>query len=146
MDKNVQLISSGLFIVILIVIYGQFRCAFPEFKDPLSIHGMVYVDGWLLSHFIVFALAGYFYPKQFYLAVILGILWEITEHLLGINTPRFLKCETQDKSKAKFQYIHKNKDPSLAEKNDAWWYGRYEDVVVDIIGFMTGYFIKTYSF
>ena len=134
MDKNIQLIAAGLFVVLLIVIYGQFRCAFPKFIDPLSIHGMVYVDGWLLSHFIVFTLAGYFYSNQFYLAVILGILWEIVEYLLGVNTPRFLKCKM------------KGKNQTLAEKNDAWWYGRYEDVVVDILGFMTGYFIKTYSF
>jgi hypothetical protein len=33
MDKNLQLIAGGLFIVILIVIYGQFRCAYPKFKD-----------------------------------------------------------------------------------------------------------------
>ena len=91
MDKNLQLIAIGLFVVILIIVYGQFRCAYPKFNDPLSIHGMVYVDGWLLTHFIVFALAGYFYSKQFYLAVILGILWEIVEYLLGVNTPRFLK-------------------------------------------------------
>tara|TARA_B100000035_G_scaffold297511_1_gene290347 strand:+ start:126 stop:566 length:441 start_codon:yes stop_codon:yes gene_type:complete len=146
MDKNLQLIAAGLFVVLLIIIYGQFRCAFPKFNDPLSIHGMIYVDGWLLSHFIVFTLAGYFYSNKFYLAVILGILWEIVEYLLGVNTPRFLKCKNQDKSKPKFQYLHKNKDKTLAEKNDAWWYGRYEDIVVDTLGFITGYFIKTYNF
>jgi len=146
MDKNLQLIAGGLFVVILIIIYGQFRCAFPGFSDPLSIHGMVYVDGWLLSHFILFALAGYFFPKHFYVAVIIGILWELVEYSFGIHTPGFLKCTHQDKSKAKFQYLHKNKDKTLAEKNDAWWYGRYEDVIVDILGFITGYFIKTYNF
>ena len=145
MDKNLQLIAGGLFVVILIIIYGQFRCAFPGFSDPLSIHGMVYVDGWLLSHFILFALAGYFFPKHFYVAVIIGILWELVEYSFGIHTPKLLKCEDQPK-KAKFQYLNRNKDKTLAEKNDAWWYGRYEDVVVDILGFMTGYFIKTYSF
>tara|TARA_B100000524_G_scaffold339670_1_gene232131 strand:- start:168 stop:608 length:441 start_codon:yes stop_codon:yes gene_type:complete len=146
MKKAYTLLLFAFLLVFLIIVYGQFRCYFPKFNDPLSLHTNVYVDGWLLSHFIAFALAGYFFPKYFYLAICLGILWEVVEFSLGRHTPTFLKCNVQNKTKPKFNALFKKADQTLAEQNDAWWYGRYEDIVVDFFGFVTGYFVRYYSF
>lgn len=146
MEEYLQLCLFLFLIASSVIIYSQIRCAYPDFKDPLGIHSELYIDGWLLSHFITFGIVGYVFPTHFYLAMILGVLWEIFEYLLGKNTPTFLKCKIQNKNKPKYQYLFKTNDSNIQTKNDAWWYARHEDIIVDFLGFVTGYFIKTYSF
>ena len=150
MNTRIYILST-IIIVSTIFIYGKMRCANKNFVDPLSHSKYVFVDGWLLSHYIVFALAGYYYPQSFCMSMILGILWEVIEVLLGVYKPSFLNgisnCDVSDKSNS---IDNKNiidiSGDSNVEKEGYWWYGRYEDIVVDFLGFVTGYFVLNYKF
>ncbi len=91
--------------------------------DPMLI--TVYnteINGWLISHFIVFCLAGYFYPDTFKLAMVIGIVWECFEFALGY----FLKNSVLAKP-----FIYN------------WWYGQYRDIIANALGFLFGKYIST---
>ena len=142
--NNLTIFLYGVIIVLLIVLYGKIRCFYPQF-DFLAVNKNVYVDGWLMSHFILFALCGYFFPNTFYFAMLLGILWELIEHfkLFSFAT----KCINRKESILSLNnYVKLFQEHSSDDINNNWWYGKYEDVIVDFIGFVTGYFILKYKF
>jgi hypothetical protein len=87
--------------------------------DPLlyDING-TFINGWLISHYVVFFLAGYFYPTTFKLAMIIGIIWEISEYTIS--------------------YFSKIMNDSLG----IWWYGQYKDVIVNLLGFISGRYLN----
>ena len=143
--KNLTIFLYGIFVILLILIYGKIRCFHPHL-DFLAVHKNVYVDGWLLSHFVLFAICGYFFPNNFYFAMLLGILWEIVEHLQLLTFASSCKNNEGNKSSLiKYQFIFEDKSQNN-DINKNWWYGRYEDIIVDFLGFVTGYFILNYKF
>lgn len=128
-----------------VFVYGKIRCLLKnnkKFQDPLSKNINIYADGWLMSHFVFFAFIGYYYPDKLYISMTLGFLWEILEILIGTIQPKFLqniaKCTKIDLQKQDAVQVNNN------EMN--WFYGRYEDILIDFLGFVTGYFIKNYNF
>ena len=146
MQKN-ELVYFSIFAAIglSVFVYGKIRCLLKDnekFQDPLSKNINIYADGWLMSHFVFFAFIGYYYPDKLYVSMTLGFLWEIVEILIGTIQPKFLqniaKCSKID--------LQKKYAVQLNDKEMNWFYGRYEDIVIDFLGFVTGYFIKNYNF
>ena len=127
-------------IIMLIFAYGKYRCINPKYKDILAMELVKGIDGWIISHFIAFAIIGTIYPDTLILSTILGILWEIFEIILGKSKPSILKGITD---------CHRGKNGNSKLSNDQkdgyWWYGKGEDVVADIFGFLFGkYFIRLF--
>lgn len=125
-------------IIISIFVYGKYRCVNPDYKDILELEPIKGLDGWIISHFIAFAIIGTLYPDTLILSTILGILWEIFEIGLGKIKPSFLKGIT-DCGNGK----HEKGNPNLSndQKDGYWWYGKGEDVVADILGFLFGKYV-----
>ena len=125
-------------IIILIFVYGKYRCINPDYKDILELEPIKGLDGWIISHFVAFAIIGTLYPDTLILSTILGILWEIFEIGLGKIKPSFLKGIT-DCGNGK----HEKGNPNLSndQKDGYWWYGKGEDVVVDVLGFLFGKYL-----
>jgi len=76
-----------------------------------------YLDGWALSHLILYFILGYFYPSEWLFLIIIGILCEVIEYILS------------------FKYF--NYDCQLGgddEKYNTWWYAQYEDVIMNMFG------------
>ena len=72
----------------------------------------------------------------------LGILWEVFEWWVGKTKPAFLK----DIGNCRHSIINSNEKRSLKSKNKTgkttyWWYGQYEDIVADFLGFMVGKYV-----
>ena len=44
-----------------------------------EVHYNGYLTNWTVSHFVLFAIVGYMCPKNIYLFILLGILWEFFE-------------------------------------------------------------------
>lgn len=128
--KDYILIASILLICFLsIAMYGTYRCNHPDFKDPLSkslITGLEnYTDGWGILHLLFYSFLTYLYPKHWLLICITGVLWEGVEMIFK-HKPFYLdKCNLN---------LSKN-----------WWYGRYEDIIMNTIGVVIGYSLKNYK-
>jgi|LakMenE18May11ns_1017448.scaffolds.fasta_scaffold9473562_1 hypothetical protein len=120
-------------VAILILIYGTVRRCYLNIDDPLmktlfNEKYKNYLDGWGLSHVIFYALLTQLYPQYWLSISIIGILWEITEHILRTNIVYMYKC-------------HLNPDTNV----DEWWYGRWQDIVMNTIGQILGFSFKKYG-
>ena len=51
-------------------------------------------SGWVLSHFVLFFILGFFFPDCIALLIIAGVLWEIIEFIIGIILKKRSKCST----------------------------------------------------
>lgn len=94
----------------LILIYGYIKCRY-KIEDPIKTKIIYDIDIWALLHILIFFILTLLFPNQYILLFILGIIWEITEHLLNLYFEYInIKCFTQ------------------------WWYFRYVDILYNLIG------------
>jgi hypothetical protein len=119
-----MLIAFGVFIM------GYIRCKIKY--DPLLYKFTAKIDGWLISHFITYVIVGIYFPDTFIYAMLLGVLWEFIETYLGKNNPDVLN---------KFGFCKMFKKKGLQGHSSGWWYGQYEDVIADGLGFIAGKYL-----
>ena len=119
----------GLFIiaVLMIFMYGKYRCEHKKFKDPLETQLFLGLDGWAMTHVSFFIIVGYFYPETFYLSMVMGAGWELFEHISGKNRPGWLGG-----------YGGCNNLATDKETGN-WFYGKWTDLVCNAIGFAIGW-------
>lgn len=121
-----------ILIVILVGIY-QLILIYLNIKkenDPLitmrSSYLGNYINGWALTHLIFNIYLGYYYPDCFMESFILGIIWEMYEYLFGAGFPLL------------FPKMAREMNPMWY----SWYYGSYEDIVVNTVGFIIGKKLK----
>lgn len=134
MQPEIEILIVCLICVLLIVAYGTFRCKQPQFKDPFTKSMFPapwsnFLDGWGLLHFFFYMGLAYKYPRHLVLIFILGLLWEIVESLLKDRPFYISKC---------------NVDPIIDTDGEkkVWWYGRWEDIVMNSLGMALGYYLS----
>lgn len=133
MDELTELIITMAFAVILIFANGYIRCKYGSGTDLLMHKLNIYdLDGWSVMHFSLFAYIGYRFPTRIVEAMILGISWEIWEDWCGDTRPSWMggfgDCNlTTDQTDS----THQN-----------WWFGRYSDIIINLLGFLFGKYIK----
>ena len=136
MKQTYQLLLISLLLILSIFCY---KCILEymdiKYKnDPLlfNINNSI-INGWLISHFIVFMVAGYMYPDHFYFIMLIGICWEFIEMCIGyIKYIPILK---------NIVYNNSLLGNTLKAKDDNWWYGQYEDIIVNIFGLVIGKYV-----
>lgn len=80
---------------------------------------------WQLSHFIVYFILGFFFPFCDLPVILIGIIWELIEHIFGFLLPPI-------------KVISKNGNIS----NVQWWHGSVYDIFVNILGFYLGKYFR----
>lgn len=83
------------------------------------------IGGWPISHFIAFFIAGLLFPDCFWLAMALGVIWEVYETVAG-NLFYGDRPVCEDGTE-----IYTGK----------WMQGRVEDIIFDFLGFVFGMMI-----
>ena len=111
--------------VLSIVAYGTFRCNQTDFTDPLTKAAFgppldKFLDGWGLLHFGFYFVLAYAFPSQWALIAFLGILWEMVETFF----------------KDKPFYIAECKYRLTTDQGEGWWYGRWQDIVMNTGGIL----------
>jgi hypothetical protein len=121
--------------VLFIVAYGSFIRRM-KMKDHLArriYHHPICqdIDGWSVSHLLLFGLLGVLYPGHHLQFLLIGIGWEVIETALGQN--RF------EVSGRRVQLVgDQDAEGNMTGKDDAYWYGKESDIVVDIFGYSLG--------
>jgi hypothetical protein len=121
--------------IIMIVVYGIILRA-TKGRDflgkKLYEHPLVgEIDGWSITHFLFFGLLGILYPGQHLQFFAIGFGWEVVETILGqykfgMTGSRLQLIGEQDE------------DGNLTGNEDAYWYGRSSDVLVDVAAYCVG--------
>jgi len=133
---NIYYFILTISVVVSIGLYGKYRCdnikhhtdvlEFSLYKDSKK-YGL---DGWSITHFCFNFFIGYFFPKTFTLTILGGIIWELFETYVGIYKPSiiqnygFCKSLTSD------------------NEDQIWWYGKWSDIIINIIGFLIGKYVS----
>lgn len=124
---NMYYIIIIVLTIISLFIYGKHRCdnnnydilEFNLFKNSDKLG----LDGWSITHFLIYIFMGFVFNKIFFLTIIGGILWELFETFIGIYKPNILSgygfCENNNKYKI-------------------WWYGKFSDIFINILGLIVG--------
>lgn len=86
------------------------------------------LSGWPLSHFGLFAVLGFIYPESWLFMTVMGILWEIIEHIISIFAPG-----PEHRPSA----LNQEKDDETTEYKH-WMKGRSEDILFNSAGIITG--------
>ena len=118
MFKNIceynNLFATFLITAASIIIYGFIKAKYLNHFDILQTKlGVWDLDGWSLTHLVLYFMLTYICPKKWKIIFIIGIIWEVIESAIG--TPL---CQTL-------------RQPGVL---DCWWYGKVSDVVVNSIG------------
>ena len=117
--------------ILLICMYGKFRCHNKDFKDPLETSLFWGFDGWSITHVVWFMFLGIKFPNKLILVTILGIIWELFENYYGKERPGWLggygDCDG---------LVSKNKE------DGNWWYGKWSDIACNVSGFLIGKYIS----
>lgn len=124
-----------------IIWYSNYRCAHPEFKDFLGGYPLgkwpgpfsVIADGWSISHFVFFFLLGLAFPRTWWLALLLGCIWEGMEFATQYTTIPILDS-------MRGLAVCKNNNSTIG--NTFWWYGKWSDLIMNAGGFGLGYFVR----
>lgn len=64
------------------------------------------------------------FPQFWYLIVIIGIVWEIIESSMKDRPFYLMDCNVE-----------------LSDSNQGWWYGRWQDIVMNSFGMILGYIL-----
>tara|TARA_Y100000741_G_C17869732_1_gene402385 strand:+ start:83 stop:547 length:465 start_codon:yes stop_codon:yes gene_type:complete len=121
---------------IIIGLYGAYRAEFiNSYEDILEIEifkgsSNYGLDGWSISHYLCFLVAGYIYPNTLVITIGLGILWELFETYVGKYRPKILE---------NIGFIP-NADSRY--KGKIWWYGKWSDIIVNFLGFVSGRYLS----
>lgn len=135
MNSYVFIILLGMVCITSIVLYGTYRCMNTSFSDPLTIAFAPppfdkYLDGWGLSHLLFFMLLGYLFPSHLLFSFFSGVAWELFEYSMK-DHPFYLSSCKYDMT---------------THKGEGWWYGRWQDIVMNSIGLWIGSVLSTSSF
>lgn len=71
---------------------------------------------------------GFLFPKRYYFIILSGMLWELLEYITQHTNLKFMD-HIRGLSLCK---------GSLSDGKKHWWYAKWTDLVMNLLGFMTG--------
>ena len=112
---------------------GMILIGYVPFANPIrTILDNVYfsfIDGWIISHVLLYTFFGYRFPDKLMFFTFAGILWELIENFLSTKAKNI---------KLFNMYLVKSEQ----NVNSDWWYGRSIDIVANTLGYSIGEMIR----
>jgi len=85
------------------------------------------INGWSISHIMFYIGAGFLFPNCWKMFIILGILWELLECIVGTMYKSGLTESSEINNDKAYQ---------------VFWEGRWSDLVMNTIGFIIGFILR----
>ena len=125
----------------IIIVYSWIRCKNKNLKDPLSLNlfGLKnnplsgVLDGWSISHFILYFLFGLYYPTKINFIIGMGVLWELFEYLTSNSDIEILSS---------IRGISRCNIKSNDNVDGDWFYAKWSDVFVNAFGAFLGFYLS----
>lgn len=108
-------------------------------QQPLMNVPSCILDGWSIIHFFIFFAFGFIEPNRHLLFATLSIVFEAFEDSMASDAnTQLIDCK-------------KNKNSLLGKIHcngyeDSYWYGKWDDVIINILGYIVGSSIRTSYF
>lgn len=122
-----------------------------SFCFPIGNNGQI--TGWTISHFFLFLILGIICPDNFTFILIAGISWEILEFIVEyhnkvLNNSLSKLITNSDKKITSDEFWHyyygKSHNPSGFYWSSSGGTGQVLDVIMDLLGYITGSYIASY--
>jgi hypothetical protein len=95
------------------------------------------IDLWSVSHLLLYMVFGLLIPNQHMSFLLAGAAWEVVEDMLSSDeTTQLDDCKTLDS---------RSKIMCKFSINDGFWYAKWDDVLIDLLGYTIGSAIRTSS-
>lgn len=91
-----------------------------------------FIDGWIISHVMLYTYFGYRFPDRLMFFTFAGIMWELIENFLSTKTKNIKLFGT---------YLVKTEQ----NVNSDWWYGRSIDIAANTLGYSIGEMIRRHQ-
>lgn len=133
-----RIIIVSIIISLIFIIFGHFyhETVQAALKKPLVHVKSFDLDWWSVSHFLLFALFGFVKPGYALSFFALGTGFEVFEDMMSSDsTTQLWDCVGR-----------KNHPCGKIFCNgiqDSYWYGKADDIAVNLIGYVTGQAIRT---
>lgn len=135
------MLSKILVIFITYYIVRGLQCPCPYSSDNFCYRFEFY--GLQINHLIFYIIIGYLFPQYFFTWQMLGLMWELFELLPTYYPDTFLPyiggCIQMDKRDKFYVNII---DTLLPRSKEHFWHPKLSDILLNIIGFMIGYYVR----
>jgi uncharacterized integral membrane protein len=140
-DKHALSICAALTILALVfIVFGHKNRESVQLALTKKLVGLpaTTVDLWSVSHLLLFMAFGLLIPNRHVSFLLAGATWEIVEDMLSSDeTTQCDDCKTPDS---------RSKIMCKFSINDGYWYAKWDDVLVDLLGYTIGSAIRTTLF
>lgn len=104
--------------------------------------GNIEFDLWSLSHVLLYMYFGYYFPDYFIEFLVIGSVWELFESTFCSKLfLRFINCNNiGDNTGDNSSNILCKRIKKI--KNCGYWYGKLEDIPLNMIGFVIGAYLS----
>jgi hypothetical protein len=98
-------------------------------------------DGWSFLHFILYFCFGFVKPGYTFTLFTAGVMFEIFEDgKSSDNNTQLLDCTNLDIKKSLIGSVY------CKGSDNSYWYGKFDDIVFNLLGYITGQGIRTTFF
>jgi hypothetical protein len=123
-----ELFAWFIVITLIIIIIGELPSwVYDSLATPRVTIGNFKLDWWHVSHFWFYMVVGIVCPGNFWTYTLVGTLFELGESGIGAIG------------------LHMNMDRAKHQQDKFYWFGRWEDVVVNALGYLIGEWSATGS-
>lgn len=128
--KFIVIIYSAT-IVLCTILYVLFPIKIPPIMEHSFFRWPFHCETWSIAHFVLYALLGYFAPSYWPLLIVIGIIWEIMEHVGHILGKKLREHRRKHGYKTLFE-------DSLISYAKESYVGRLEDIIINTVGVIVG--------
>jgi len=136
---NSIIIAVTILSIIFIMIGHVYREAIQaQLKNTIITVPKFDIDGWSITHFVLFMLFGFVQPGYPLTFMAVGVGWELFEDYLSADeNTKLVSCSTDKGMLRNFM---------CNGIQDGYWYGKWDDILCNTLGYVIGSSIRTYVY
>jgi hypothetical protein len=143
-EKNTNALVLGIIVFSLLFIMVRHICEEQMQKNlqySLYKNDCFNFDGWSLAHFMMYFFIGFVKPGYTFTAFTAGVMFEVFEDGKASDShTQLLDCTDQGIKKSLIGKVYCNGG------ENSYWYGKFDDIIFNLLGYITGQGIRTTFF
>jgi hypothetical protein len=142
MNNRIIIIWLIVLSLVFIVVSHKFKESVQEkMQKPLLVLHKTTIDYWSISHLLLFMAFGILEPNNHFKFFMLGVGFEVFEDCLSSDeSSQLFECKDPEVKDSFFGSIFCN------GIQDDFWYGKFDDIWVNLIGYTIGSSLRTSGF
>lgn len=129
-------VVAGIVVLFIIIKTPTMKSIQDNMRHKFLTNKCFYLDGWSLSHFILYVYFGFMFPEYFIEFLLIGAGVEVFEST-ACKVPKIFSKQCADSQSLVCKSINSVRDCQ-------YWYGKLDDLFVNMAGYVTGCALRKY--